>query len=59
MGFIKGNEIDRHHAARFAFLLSALPWALKHSDIPALLPILPLPTVHSEGVLRGRRIAFC
>ena len=29
---------DRHHAARFAFLLSAHPWALKLS---ALLPFCP------------------
>ena len=41
---------DRHRASRFAFLLSAHPWALKLS---ALLPILPLPTVHFEGGLPG------
>jgi len=44
---------DRHRAARFAFPLSAHPWALRLS---ALLPIFPLPTVHFEGALRGRRI---
>jgi len=32
------------------------PWALR---LYALLPILPLLPVHFNGVLRGRRIAFC
>ena len=44
---------DRHHAVRFAFLLSAHPWALRPYTL------LPFPTMHFEGVLRGRRIAVC
>jgi len=34
---------DRHHAARFAFLLSAHPWALKLLTFRLILLILPYP----------------
>jgi len=47
---------DRHHAARFAFSYER-PSVVAQAFHPSA--FFPFPSVHFEGVLRGRRIAFC